>query len=130
MATACSPLIRKRSMAVPSGAHSAEPDPRATSLHPPQRSKPVDVPRQDQDVGLGNRALGSWRRRWALLPGVPQPEQGHPVALLQSHGAHRLANGAGGRLRGNDQVPTIQLQIVDGPRVMSHRGATHATETR
>ena len=46
---------------------------RATSLHPPQRAQPVDVSRQDQDVGLGNRALGRWRRRQALLPGVPQP---------------------------------------------------------
>ena len=57
----------------------------------------------------------------ALLPGVPQPEQGHPVALLKSHGAHRLADGAGGRMRGNDQVPTAQLQIVDGPRVMDQQ---------
>ena len=103
--THCSLLSLKRGMAVPSGAQSAEPDPRMTSLHPPQRSQPVDVPRQDQDVGLGNRTIGSWRRRWALVLGLPQPEQGHPVALRQSQGAHRLADNAGGRLRGNDQVP-------------------------
>jgi hypothetical protein len=95
--------------------------PRATSLHPPQRSQPVDVPRQDQDVGLGNRAIGSRRRRRARLSGLPQPEQSHPVALLKSHGAHRLADGAGGRMRGNDQVPAAQLQIVDGPRVMDQQ---------
>src|SRR5262245_47807411 len=92
--------------------------PRTTSLHPPQRSQLVDVPRQDQDVSLGNRTIGSWRRRQALLPGVPQPEQGHPVALLKGHGAHRLTDGAGRRLRGNDQVPTAQFQIVNGPWVM------------
>jgi hypothetical protein len=93
-------LSFKHGMAVPSGAQSAEPGPCATSLHPPQRSKPVDVPRQDQDVGLGNRTIGSRRRRRALLPGLPQPEQGHPVAILQSHGGtatHYAAYGKNSR---------------------------------
>src|SRR5262250_887647 len=69
--------------------------PRTTSLHPPQRAQPVDVPRQDQDVGLSNRAIGSRRRRQALLPDVPQPEQGHPVTLLKRYRAYRLADDAG-----------------------------------
>src|SRR5262249_34652359 len=86
----------------------ARPGPHATSLHPPQRSQSVDVPCQDQDVSLGNRAIGNWRRRRALLSGVPQPEQGHPVALLPAPSGGMQPSSAGRRTA----APTASIATV------------------